>query len=159
MICFEARCANMEGHAETVAERLQISGVGLIMDILHADMQGFDGEVGDMNLGTACEELQQTEGVLATRQTDEDAVVLVDKLELSQRFIESLPKSFVKRHLLHENQIDGADNEKECQDVVPVQMSALKHDIGNNAEYSQRDAFLNNLQLYEVEGSAVLDEA
>ena len=101
MICFEARCANMEGHAETVAERLQISGVGLIMDILHTDMQGFDGEVGYMNLGTACEELQQTEGVLATRQADEDFIVLVDELKLSQRLIESLPKSFFERHFMN----------------------------------------------------------
>ena len=78
----------MEGNAETVAEGLQVGGVGLVVHILHANVCGFDGEVGDMNQGTACQELKETERVLATRQTDEDAVVLVDELELSQCFIE-----------------------------------------------------------------------
>ena len=159
MITLEGCGDDVERNAETVAEGLQVGGVRLVMNITHPDMQGLYGEVGDVNLGASGEEFEQAEGVLATRQSDEDFIVLVDKLELSQRFIESLPKFFVKRHLLHENQIDGADNEKECQDVVPVQVSALKHDIGNNAEYSQRDALLNNLQLYEVEGSPILDEA
>jgi hypothetical protein len=70
------------------------------MDISHTDMQGLDGEVGDVDFGTTGEELQQAERVFATRQTDEDFVVLVDELVLSQRFIECLPKSFVQRHLL-----------------------------------------------------------
>ena len=43
--------------------------------------------------------------------------------------------------------------------MVPMQMSALEHDVGNNTEYSQRDALLNDLQLDEIERSAVLDEA
>ena len=61
-------------------------------------MQGLDGEVGDVNFGTTGEELQQTQRVFATRQTDEDFVVLVDELVLSQRFIESLPEFFFERH-------------------------------------------------------------
>ena len=65
------------------------------MNILHPHMQGLDGEVGDIDLGATGEKFQQAEGVLATRQTDEDAVVLVDKLELSQRFVKLFPKSFV----------------------------------------------------------------
>jgi hypothetical protein len=107
-------------------------------------MQGLDGEVGDVDFGTTGEELQQAERVFATRQTDEDFVVLVDKLVLSQRFIECLPKSFFECHLIssnsittrqspsklgfalaallfvHKYQINGTDDEKECQDVVPV---------------------------------------
>ena len=60
--------------------------------------------------------------------------------------------------LLHEHQIDGADDEEECQDVVPVQMGALEHDVSNDAEYGQRDTFLNDLQLDKVEGTTILYE-
>ena len=60
--------------------------------------------------------------------------------------------------LFHEHQIDGADDEEECQDVVPVQVCTLEHDVGNDAEYGQRDALLNDLQLNEVKGTAVFYE-
>ena len=43
--------------------------------------------------------------------------------------------------------------------MVPVQVGALEHDVGNDAEYGQRDALLDDLQLNEVEGAAILDEA
>ena len=43
--------------------------------------------------------------------------------------------------------------------MVPMQVCSLEHDVGNDAEDSQRDTFLNNLQLNEVEGSAILNEA
>ena len=43
--------------------------------------------------------------------------------------------------------------------MVPVQVCALKHDVGNDAEDGQRDTLLYNLQLDEVEGAAVLDKA
>ena len=43
--------------------------------------------------------------------------------------------------------------------MVPMQMSALEHDVGNNTEYSQRDALLNDLQLDEVKRTTVLDKA
>ena len=60
--------------------------------------------------------------------------------------------------LFHEHQIDGADDEQERKDVVPMQMVALKHDVGNNGKDGQRDALLHNLQLYKAERSAVTDE-
>ena len=43
--------------------------------------------------------------------------------------------------------------------MVPVQMCALEHDVGNDAEHGQRDTLLNDLQLNEVEGAAILDKA
>ena len=86
---------DVEGDTEAVAEQLQVGGVRFVMNIFHSDVQGLDGEAGDVDFGATGEEFQQTEGVLATRQTDEDAVVLVDKLELSQRFVKLFPKSFV----------------------------------------------------------------
>ena len=39
--------------------------------------------------------------------------------------------------------------------MIPMEVSTLKHDIGDNAEYSQRYAFLYNLKLYEVKGTSV----
>ena len=88
----------MERNVEAVAERQEVGGIRFVMNILHSDVQGFDGEVGDVNLGTTGKELQQTKGVLATRQADEDTVVLVDELELSQCFVKSFPKFFFERH-------------------------------------------------------------
>ena len=66
-----------------------------------------------------------------------------------------------QRHteLLHKHQVDGADDEEEGQDVVPVQVCALEHDVGDDAEHGQRYALLYDLQLNEVEGTAILDKA
>ena len=88
----------MKGNAEAITEGLEVGGVRLVLDIGHADMESLDGEVGDVNLGTTGEELQQTQRVLATRQAHEDFVVLVDELVLAQRFVESLPEFFFERH-------------------------------------------------------------
>jgi len=88
----------VEGHAELGAEGLEVGGVGLVMDVLHADMEGRDGEVGDVHLGAASQELGQQERVLTTRQSDEDMVTLVDELVLAQGFVECLPESFVECH-------------------------------------------------------------
>ena len=60
------------------------------------------------------------------------------------------------KQLFHEHQIDGADNEEERQDMVPMQVCALEHDVGNDAEHGQRDTLLYDLQLNEVERSAIL---
>ena len=43
--------------------------------------------------------------------------------------------------------------------MVPVQVGALEHDVGDDAEDGQRDALLDDLQLDEVEGPSVLDKA
>ena len=42
--------------------------------------------------------------------------------------------------------------------MVPVQMGALKHNVGNDAEYGQRDTLLNDLQLNQIERSAILNK-
>jgi hypothetical protein len=88
----------VEGDVEAVAEGLKVSRVRFVMNILHADMQCLDGEVGNMYLGTTSEELKQTKGILATRQADEDFVVLVDELVLSQRLVKSLPEFLFEFH-------------------------------------------------------------
>ena len=56
---------------------------------------------------------------------------------------------------VHKHQVNGANDEKECQKMVPVQMGTLEHDIGNDAEDGQRDTLLNDLQLNEIEGTAI----
>ena len=61
--------------------------------------------------------------------------------------------------LLHEHQIDGTDDEEEGQNVVPMQVRALEHDVGNDTEHGQRNALLDDLQLNQVERSAILYEA
>ena len=43
--------------------------------------------------------------------------------------------------------------------MIPVQMGALKHDVGHNGKDGQRYALLNDFQLYEGEWSAVVDKA
>ena len=43
--------------------------------------------------------------------------------------------------------------------MVPVQVIALKHDVRNDCKHSQRDAFLNNLQLHQRERAAIFDES
>ena len=39
-----------------------------------------------------------------------------------------------------------------------MQVCTLEHDVGTDAEHCQRDALLNNLQLNEIKGTAVLYE-
>ena len=61
--------------------------------------------------------------------------------------------------LLHEHEVDSANDEQECQDVVPMQVVALKHDVGDDGKDCQRNALLNDFQLDEREGTAVADES
>ena len=88
----------MEGNAEAVAERLEIGGIRFVMNILHTNMEGFDRKTGNVNFGTTRQELKQTKRILATRQADEDFVVLVDQLEHAQRFVKSFPKFLFEGH-------------------------------------------------------------
>ena len=54
----EAGGDDVERNGEAVAEGLEVGGVCLVMNIVHADVQGLDSEVGDVDLGAAGEELQ-----------------------------------------------------------------------------------------------------
>ena len=40
-----------------------------------------------------------------------------------------------------------------------MQVCALEHDVGNDAEYGQRDTFLYDLQLNKVKGTAIFYKA
>ena len=61
--------------------------------------------------------------------------------------------------LFHKNEIDGANDEQEGQNVVPMQVVALKHNVRDDGENGQRNTFLNDFQLHERERTAVVDEA
>ncbi len=88
----------MERDTQVVAERLEIGGVRFVMNVFHPHVTCLNGEVWYVHLGTTGEEFQQTKGILATRQADEDFVVLGDQLELPQRFVERLPEFLFKIH-------------------------------------------------------------
>ena len=61
--------------------------------------------------------------------------------------------------LFHENEIDCTNDEQEGQNVIPVQVSALKQDVGDDGKDAQRYTFLDDLQLYKIERTAVALEA
>lgn len=61
-------------------------------------------------------------------------------------------------YLFHEDEIDGADNEEEGEQVVPVQILTLEHDVGNHGKNTETDALLDDLQLHEIERATVTIE-
>ena len=59
----------------------------------------------------------------------------------------------------HKDEIDGRDEtEGRCR-MVPVELLVLEDEVGNHGEDHQRDAFLNHLELDEVERTAIIDKA
>ncbi len=42
--------------------------------------------------------------------------------------------------------------------MVPMEMLSLEHDIGDDGKHGQRDTLLNDLKLYQREGSAIADK-
>lgn len=61
--------------------------------------------------------------------------------------------------VLFEYEIHGENKANECREVVPVQVLPLEEDVGDDAEDNQRDDFLYDFELHQVERSAVVDEA
>lgn len=43
--------------------------------------------------------------------------------------------------------------------MVPVELFVLEDEVGNDGEYHEGDAFLDNLQLHKVEGTTIVYEA
>ena len=39
--------------------------------------------------------------------------------------------------------------------MVPMEILALKHDVGNHGKHTETDTFLEHFQLYKIEGTAV----
>ena len=61
--------------------------------------------------------------------------------------------------LFHKYQIYGTDDEQESEDVVPMEVRALKQDVRDDTEYRNGYTLLNHLQLHNVERSSVGAEA
>ena len=59
----------------------------------------------------------------------------------------------------HEDEVDGGDEAEGGGGVVPVELLVLEDEVGDDGKDHQRDALLDNLQLHEVEGASVIDEA
>ena len=60
--------------------------------------------------------------------------------------------------LFHKHQVDGAEDEEECQKMVPVEVLMLEHDIGYDGKDGQRYTLLDDLELYQIEGAAIAFE-
>ena len=60
--------------------------------------------------------------------------------------------------LLHKHEIDRADDQEEGEDVIPMQILALKEDIGDDGKYTETDALLDDLELNEIERTTIADE-
>ena len=60
---------------------------------------------------------------------------------------------------LHKDKVDSGYETEGCCCVVPVQLLVLEDEVRNDCEDHQRDALLDHLQLHEVEGTTVIDEA
>lgn len=84
-------------------------------------------------------------------ETNEKKIFLSDR---AQPCIEPfLPASLV------EHEVHGQHQADEGGEVVPVQGLALEEDGGEEGENHQRDDLLDDLELHQREGTAVLDEA
>ena len=59
----------------------------------------------------------------------------------------------------HEDEVDGGDEAEGCGGMIPVELLVLEDEVGDDGEDHQRDALLDDLELHEVEGTAVVDEA
>ena len=56
----------------------------------------------------------------------------------------------------HKYEIDGCYETEGRSSMVPVQLFVLEDEVRNHGKHHQRDTLLNDLQLYEVERSAVV---
>lgn len=163
----ETGCDDMESYAEFVAEVLEIVGGGLVGNIFHPHVNGLYPELGFVNFGTLAQHLEQAQGVLATRKGNKNMVTVLNEMIGYKGFDKALTDALLQSvyfcahvlRLFHKHQIDSADDEQEGQDVVPMQALALEHDVGNDAEHSQRDTFLNHLELNKIERSAIFHKA
>ena len=59
----------------------------------------------------------------------------------------------------HKDKIDGSDKTEGCRRMVPMELFVLEDKVGDDGEYYQRDALLNDLELDKVERPAIIDKA
>ncbi len=91
----------MQLDAEVVAELLQITGVRLVMDILHPYMECFDAEPRVLDLGALRQQFRQQERVLASRESHEYLVIILYQMISSHRLDEPLFQTLLQATALH----------------------------------------------------------
>ena len=168
----EARGCHVQGYSPTLAELLEISGVALVGNVLHAHVDGSHREARLEHAAPVRKQIEKQQRVFATRQAYEYLVAVGNEGILFQRFLEPLAHAphrhsaaFVVHEcrlllwLIHENEIDSCYNAEKCGSMVPVKSLVLEHDICDKGKHHERYALLNHLQLHQRKGSAIVHEA
>ena len=65
----------------------------------------------------------------------------------------------IEGHSLHEYKIDSSYEQGEGCKMIPVQALASEEDVGDNGEDDEADHLLDNLELYQGEGTSVALES
>ena len=68
---------HLERHIQSLAKGTQIFYVGLIRNVGHAHMHGPHLEMGTMNAGTSSQQLQQCQGVFASRKAYQNDIAVI----------------------------------------------------------------------------------
>ena len=86
----------MELDAEVGAELLQVTGVSLVANILHADVDGLYGETGVLNARPFGQQFSQQQRVFATRKAHKNLVIILDETISGHRLDEPFIQTFLK---------------------------------------------------------------
>ena len=90
----------MQGHTQLVAERLQPRCISLIVDIFHPHVECLYADGWLVDAGLCCQQLQQTERVLATRKTHENLVAILSQSVLHESCTETSSDAFLQCHYI-----------------------------------------------------------
>lgn len=134
----------------------EIACVGFVGYIRHAHVECFEFDMWLVDAGTFGHELQQGERILPAGQTDQNTVAFSKQAVLFDSFTEMAPDALFENlfgsrlhGLLHKDEIDGQNQTTEGGQMIPVQTLSLKHQVGDDCKYDERDDFLNHLELHQ----------
>ena len=91
----------MEPDAEGIAERLQVTRIALVTDVLHTHMQRLYLESWVVDFGTLCQKFCQQERVLATRESHEDMIIIFYQMISSHRLDEPFVQTLLQATALY----------------------------------------------------------
>ena len=86
----------VQRHPEVLAELLQVRGVGLIVNVLHAYMNSLYLEGGMLDASATSQQLSEQQRVLATRQAHQHMVAVAQQLVSDKRLDKALIDAFVQ---------------------------------------------------------------
>ena len=61
--------------------------------------------------------------------------------------------------LFHKYQVNSTNDEQERQNVIPMKVLSLKKNVGDDGEDTETDALLDDLELNEIERTAIAIES